>query len=138
MSTATWPVLVALEEALTDDATLMGLLAGEGVYARVAAGALPYVVMGSSTEQDGAPAGAGAFGREGNEGTETLHCWGRTIAEAKAIYAEVHRILHNQPLTLTGPEMLTGAVSYLTDQPDTESEAWQVVARYRWLARESA
>lgn len=134
MSTATWPVQVAMEEALTADATLMALLTGEGVYARVGEGAPPYVVLGSSTEQDGAM----SFGREGNEGTELIHCWGRQIAEAKAIYAEVHRILQNAALSLTGPTMLTGTVTYLTDQPDTESPAWQVVARYRWLAREAA
>ena len=147
---ATFPLQVALEATLTGDVTLAAMLVGDGVFARrapdgtplnAAGGRVGYIVLGSSSEDDSGDFGrvsASHFGRDGTSNRETLHIWSDNIADAKAIYAEVERLLDRTRLTLDGHTMVHGRLSYLTDLTDPDGAAVQIIARYRAWALEGA
>ena len=65
--------------------------------------AFPYVTMGESTARDW-----GAAGVTGVEATLTLHVWSRSRGrkQVKQVMAEIHRILHDADLPVTGHDLV--------------------------------
>lgn len=110
------------------DATLSAMLTGEKVYFDVAPehSPLPYILFGQTTEND-----RGYIGRPGQEGLETLHCWGVDRWEARDVYSALYRLFNKQKKTIEGHEMIVGTLSLVTTANDPTREASQAQARYR-------
>jgi len=94
------PIQQAFYDRMTGDATLMGLLAGDGVYDYIPeAAAYPCVVIGEATAS---PRNRhGGFGRSV---VEHLHIWdqARGFARALTIEAQIVALFDHQPLTVAG------------------------------------
>ncbi len=134
MSIAAPTAVIALREMLAaliaDDAGALNiLLSGKKVFVgKVPPNtALPYVLLGQTTET---PEGAGYYGRSGHQGTETIHCWAKTKWTAQQIFARLTDLLAGKPI-VAGHYVVTGVLEYVTDGEDADGKAWQVVARYR-------
>ncbi len=90
----------AIHAALAADATLLGLLGGPKIYDEAPRGAIaPYVTFGDLQSRD--------WSTDSDDGVEhfvILNVWsGQTGArEALAIAGRVRDLLHDQPLTLSG------------------------------------
>lgn len=136
MTTAAWPIDVAVAAAIEADAAIMALLAG-GVHSIVAPEGtrLDYVTLGSTSEGD-----FDAFGAEGNDGVLTVHVWTAVMGKgpALAIYGHLQRVLNNVPLVLDGQRHLDGTLSLLDVRPDVDNRSMHLIARYRYLTRSSA
>lgn len=136
-TSALWPRQVALVAAVRGDATLQTALGGVPGATKVYSGlapegtALPFIVMGVASE-----AGRAAFGsRAVRAGEETLDVYGRTKAEALAIYTHLVRILDGTALVLTGHQPTRGSVRLAFDtldapHPVTGERAYHAVVRY--------
>jgi hypothetical protein len=87
---------------------------------------LGYFILGQSSEVD-----TGFYnGQAGQDGRYRIHCWSTTPTHANRLYQWLKRLIHDQRLILQGHGMLRGSLSKLTDQPDADGKAWQVVADY--------
>lgn len=134
MSTVAWPLQVALVSALEADGPLIAILAGDQIYSGTApeGSAFPYLTLGDSTEGD-----FNAIGRNGNEGTETIHIWSRVAGkqEVLTIWGHIERILNRKKLTLSAGEQLSGFARLVTVIPDPDGKTTHGVVIYRSLAR---
>ncbi len=83
-----------------------------------------YIVFGQRSEGE-----AGFYGRPGQDGVYRFHCWADTADNASRLYAWLKDLLQAARLDLTGHLMWRGAsVRWVTDGPDTDNKAHQVVA----------
>lgn len=138
MTTAAWPVQVAVASALEADAPLVALLGSWGgspaIYSGQAPEGAPFdrVILGEPAERD-----FDALMRRGNEGTLLLDVYTLSPANAAAlaIYGRLVAALDAVPLALTGHALLTGRVSLVTAFGDPDSGGRHLVARYRALTR---
>jgi hypothetical protein len=130
MPTAVITVREMLADLIKYDGVLGGLLSDPKVVVGKAKPntALPYVVLGATTET---PEGAGYYNRSGHLGTETLHCWAKTKWTAQQIFARLSDLLDAQRPIVSGHVVMRGVLEYVTDGEDQDGKAWQVVARYR-------
>ena len=99
---SSWELQEAIYTALTGGVPLMAMITG--VHDHVPQGTpYPYVTIGASTGRDW-----GAAGVDGIETTLMLHAWSRSRGrkETKQITAEIHRIMHDADLTVTGHELV--------------------------------
>lgn len=136
MTTAAWPLQVALYDAITADAPTRALVTGQGVYNGVApeGAALDYIVLGEPTESR-----FDALMQPGNDGTLRLHVYTADVSHyaALAIYAALSRVLDGTRLPLSGGHaMLSGALTLETSR--AEDGGRHLIARYAALTRETA
>lgn len=130
MSSAAWPVQVALVDALNADAGFTAVLGGAQ---RVYSGKAPsvtgdrYVVVGDTAEGR-----VGTFGRKGSRGEILLHVWTRTVnnRDPLLVYTEMERVLDGVALPVAGHEMVTGHLELVTIFPDEDLARMHLVARY--------
>lgn len=117
-----------MRQEILGDPTLSGMLAGEKVYFDVAPehSPLPYILFGQTTEND-----RGYIRQPGQEGLESLHCWGVDRWEAREVYSALYRLFNKQKKSIDGHEMVSGTVSVVATGNDPTREASQVEARYR-------
>ena len=130
---SSWELQQAIYTALTGDPTLMALITG--VHDHVPQGAaFPYVTIGESTARDW-----GAAGVSGIEATLTLHVWSRTRGhkELKQIMAEVHRILHDADLTVTGHHLVYLRFVFARTTRDSDGATHHGLSRFRALTNEA-
>lgn len=134
-ATASIAVRDAIVDAVFADLTLSALLQGERVYLRqmYANAPLPCIVLAPSGERE-----SSRYGELGHEGDESPRCWGSTLQEAEAVWAALYPVLHNRRLTMPGHRMVRGKLIRLTDLPDPDRQAWQIVTQYRPMTREAA
>jgi hypothetical protein len=127
---ATWPLYVALADAINADATLQSLLAGDRVYSlRAPAGALfDYVVLGNANETEWY-----AFADGGSTCVITLNLWcaaddARTCA---VLYGHLHRVLQRQRIAVDGfKASMIGDLSLVSIENDPQDGYVHGVARY--------
>lgn len=142
MTTAAWPIQVAVHAALVADSALVALLGTDpggfpAVYNGVATEDAPLdrVVIGEPTEGD-----FDALMRRGNAGTLTLDVYTASPANAAAlaIYARIVAALDSTALTVSGHTLLSGRVSLVTAFGDPPSGGRHLVARYVTRTRSAA
>lgn len=113
------PIQQAVYDRLRGDATLMDLLAGDGIYDHVPEDApYPYVVIGEATT---VPANRHrGFGRST---VEHLHVWtkSRGHAQGLAIEARVVQLLDHQPLIVVGHHVVAVRFEFSQTLTDPES-----------------
>lgn len=133
--------LVAALEADTALAARLGATASDGkVYVGRApnVNALPYIVVGSSTEAAGG--GGHTFGTRGFRGVETIHCWaaGADKRPVLALYGDVYRVLDGAVLAVPGHALLLGRVTLVRALVDQDGLSVHAVAEYRADTRRTA
>ena len=134
-----WPLNVAIVAAIEGDTLTSGLLAMPGVYNTIVPpnSALPYVVLGFSTEL-----ADNLFGAYGTTAGVQVDIWGRNAAElgnreVLVIYDALYRLLHEQPLTVTGFRMVIGTLSLIALTPDQDGLTVRAISRYQVTSRQT-
>lgn len=131
MSSASWALQQGVFSALTDDATLAGLLGGSGrLYDHVPQGAAcPYVVLGPVTARDWSTAG-----EEGCEHILALHVWSQASGkhEAQEIAERLRSRLHEASLSLSGHRLVN--LRHEFTEVRRESDGRHVRAHLRFRA----
>jgi hypothetical protein len=123
---SSWELQQAIYNALTGDATLMGMV--QGVHDHVPQGAaFPYVTVGEGSARPWR-----AVGLDGVETTLILHVWSRERGrkQAKQIMAEIHRILDDADLTLSGHVLVSLRFEYSHTVLDADGVTYHGIARY--------
>ncbi|HEU4588141.1 MAG TPA: DUF3168 domain-containing protein [Gemmatimonadales bacterium] len=129
---AAWPIDKAVAATLTGDATLSGLLAGEGVYSQGTVArdaALPYIVLAGSVEGDTRP----AFQRPAwADGELTLDIYGADKGVVLTLYGHARRLLDRVPLDLSGDgrTLLRGRLTLTATIPDPPTGGVHGIAKY--------
>jgi hypothetical protein len=129
---AVWPVQQAMYARLTADPDLMAMAQ---VYDEVPENAAyPHVLFGLFTEQPD-----DAHDRYGIDLDATLHIWSeyRGYREAAVIASHLNRLLHRQPLVVSGFTNVSVAAEYRNFLRDPDPNLRQGVMRFRvWLEQE--
>lgn len=128
---ALWPVIVAVEAALTFDTYLTGRITGVFTGKVPEPTAVNYITFTVPSEGDF----QGFFNRRGSEGAIQIDIWTDAFDEAAIIYEDVARILSNQNLPLgSGHVMINGSTRLITivNDPDDDSLVHGIV-RYEWV-----
>ena len=129
---SSWELQQAVYGALTGDSTLMALITG--VHDHLPQGAaFPYVTIAESTAR-----AWGVVGVVGIEATLTLHVWSRVRGrkEFKQIMAEMHRILHDADLTVTGHALIWLRFDFAETILDDDGATYHGITRFRALTNE--
>ena len=124
---SSWELQQAIYTALTGDSTLMGMI--QGVHDHVPQGQVfPYVTIGEATARDWS-----AVGLNGIETTLILNVWSRARGrkQAKQIMAEIHRILHDADLTVTGHALADLRFEFSETTLDPDGLTYHGITRYR-------
>ena len=124
---SSWELQQAIYTALTGDATLMAMI--QGVHDHVPQGAaFPYVTVGEATARDWS-----AVGLNGIEATLILNVWSRARGrkEAKQIMAEMHRILDDANLAVSGHALVDLRFEFSETMLDPDGLTYHGVTRYR-------
>jgi hypothetical protein len=123
-------VQTALYSRLTGDATLMAKITG--VYDQPPQGeAFPYVVIGEDDAADFDDDRATGFDVE-----MMIHAWGRAHRgrqEVKAIQADIYRLLHRQPLAVTGADTVDTIVAFTETFRDADGLTYHGAQRVRLI-----
>ena len=130
---SSWELQQAIHTALTGDAPLMAMITG--VHDHVPQDtAFPYVTIGALTAREW-----GAAGVEGVETTLMLHAWSRSRGrkETKQIVAEVHRIMHDANLTVTGHELVNLRFELTQTFLDPDGITHHGVTRFRAVTHQA-
>ena len=129
-----WNLQQALYGRLTADTTLMARITG--VYDQAPQGEVfPYVVIGEDTAEDFDDDRTAGFDVE-----VTLHVWGRSHrgrSEVKAIQADLYRLLHRLPLTVTGADTIETFVEFQETFRDADGLTYHGVLRCRVVMQAS-
>ena len=126
---SSWELQQAVFTALTGDAPLMAMITG--IHDHVPEGAaFPYVTMGEASA-----IAWGAAGVDGVESTLILHVWSRSRGrkEVKQITAEMHRILHDADLAVTGHALIWLRFEQSRSLLDADGATYHGIARFRAL-----
>jgi hypothetical protein len=133
---------MAVEQALTNDLTLDVVLGVDGsnphkIFDTSIPEGLtvtpPYVILGSTTENP-----SDVFHRGGSRGTLQLHVWSAQHGKLEIgwVYTELKRILHRQPLVLSGGmAWLEGSITTGPEFRDDGSGMMHGVATYTYTVR---
>lgn len=127
--TQSWALQKAIFEALNNNAALLALIGGAGIYDRVPEdAALPYITLGDGIWQDwsaGSHVGAEHFLR--------LHVWvrdgGRRVV--REIADVVHTLLHDVPLAMEDGALVNIRFQQAQILTDPDGETWHGVLSYR-------
>lgn len=132
MSTALWPLQVAIVQALRADATLTGLITA--VHDEVPEPApFPYVSLGSVTEQPD-----DNHGQRGIAAAVVLHIWStyRGNRECAQILAALDALLDRRALTVPGWKDISVAHQQAEFLRDPDPDIRHVNVRYRvWMTK---
>ncbi|WP_060877796.1 DUF3168 domain-containing protein [Streptomyces scabiei] len=132
MTTALWPLQLAVVGRLRADAPLTALVSG--VFDEVPEDqAHPYVTLGSITETVD-----DAHNQRGLEAQMELHIWSRYAGykEAADILAALDAVLDRQPLTVTGFRDISVAHRQHTELRDPDPDIRHINVSYRvWLTK---
>ena len=126
---SSWELQKAVFTALTGDATLMAMITGVHDHVPQDA-AFPYVTVGEASVT-----AYGAVGIVGVETTLVLHVWTRSRGrkEAKLVIAEIHRILHDADLTVTGHDLVWLRFEQSRSLLDADGATYHGIVRFRAL-----
>ncbi|MCI0384589.1 DUF3168 domain-containing protein [Streptomyces sp. CNQ085] len=134
MSTALWPLQVAIVTKLHADPVLDGLVSG--VYDHVPEGtAYPYVTVGSITELPD-----DAHNQRGLATRVVLHTWAeyRGNKQTAEILAALDAVLDRQPLAVPGWTDISIAAEQHQTVKDPDPTIRHINSRYRvWLTKEA-
>lgn len=117
----------AFYEALTGSTSVMALVSG--VFDHVPPKqAMPYIVVGDDTAADWDTDNSTGF-----EATCTIHVWSeyRGRAEAQSILDEIYSLLHRQPMTMTGYNVIDVQCEYQEVGVDPDGLTRHGVMRFR-------
>jgi hypothetical protein len=132
MTSALWPLQLAVVQKLQDHEPLMALVSG--VYDEVPEKAAhPYVTLGSITET-----ADDAHNTPGLEATVVLHIWSKYLGyrEAAQILAQLDAALDRQPLEVAGFTDVSIAHRQHTSMRDPNPDIRHITVSYRvWLTR---
>ncbi|WP_200302227.1 DUF3168 domain-containing protein [Streptomyces adelaidensis] len=132
MTTALWPLQVAVVQKARAHAPLMALVTG--VFDEVPEDqAHPYVTVGSITETVD-----DAHNQRGLEAQVELHIWSRYegFKEAADVLAALDAALDRQPLTVTGFRDISVAHQQHTELRDPDPDIRHINVSYRvWLTK---
>ena len=126
---ASWSLQTSIHARLTADATLTGLLGGPRVYDDVPRGAsFPYVTFGLTSEKDWSTGT-----EDGGEHIVSLHVWSRAPGrrQAAGIMAAIRRVLHDQPMVLTGHRLVNLRQEFADVRRDPDGETFHGIVRLR-------
>ncbi len=126
---SSWELQEAIYTALTGDAPLMAMISG--VHDHVPQDtAFPYITIGASTAREW-----GAAAVDGVESTLILHVWSRSRGrkEVKQITAEIHRVLHDADLTVTGHGLIWLRFEQSRSLLDADGATYHGIVRFRAL-----
>lgn len=134
MGSVVYALDTAVDAALTGDATLAPKLAGEKVYSLMVPArdtALPYVVLGQSTEQNWYTFDA----PNGHDNILTIDVWSddltkKTVAD---LCNDIDRILDGTKLSVGGTHFITGAFSIVAIMVDPSGKFTHASCRYEVL-----
>ena len=129
---SSWELQQAIFTALTGDAPLMAMITG--VHDHVPQDtAFPYVTVGGGTVR-----AWGAAGVDGVEATLILHAWSRSRGrkEVKQIMGEIHRIVHDADLTVTGHALVWLRFAFSETLLDMDGLTNHGFMRFRALTNE--
>ena len=124
---SSWELQQAIYNALTGDATLMGMV--QGVHDHVPQGAaFPYVTVGEGSARPWR-----AVGLDGVETTLILHVWSRERGrkQAKQIMAEMHRILDDADLAVPGHALIWLRFEFSETILDSDGITYHGIAWYQ-------
>lgn len=132
-TSSVWPLHVALAAITLADKPLAALLKGDKVYSMIAPRdtIFDYLVLGDSNAQE-----KPTFQRAGEQGAIAIHGWCGAADQMKLLqlYGELHRVVNNARLTLTGVAAVhcLGKLSLVTTTPDPSGEYVHGVFRYEF------
>ena len=131
---SSWELQKTIYQTLTGDPTLMGMVTGVHDHAPQGA-AFPYITIGEATAQPW-----GAAGLDGIEATLSLHVWSRSPGrkEVKRIVAEMHRLLHDADLAVTGHALVSIRFQFGETFRDPDGITYHGFSRYRAVTHEAA
>ena len=96
--------------------------------------AFPYITIGASTAREW-----GAAGVDGIEATLMLHTWSRTRGrkETKQIMAEIHRVLHDANLAVTGHALVDLRFEFAQSFQDPDGVTHHGVTRFHVVTHQA-
>ena len=124
---SSWELQEAIFTALTGDAPLMAMITG--VHDHVPQDtAFPYVTIGGGTAISW-----GAAGVDGVEATLVVELWSRERGhkDAKQILSEVHRVLDDADLPVSGHNLVRLDFEFTEFLLDADGITYHGIARYR-------
>ncbi len=130
---SSWALQQAVHDALSGDATLMGMVGG--VYDHVPqGGGFPYVTVG-----DGLARAWGAVDVAGVEATLVLHVWSRERGrrEVKQIMAEIRRVLDDAALSLSGHALISLRFEQSRTLLEPDGLTYHGITRFRAVTHEA-
>lgn len=137
-TSATWPLHVAIADAINADAALLAALGGPGrVYSLTAPknARPPFVTLGSTSEGP-----FRVFGKDGSAVLVSVHLWTPGVTNqqpALELYGHLRRVLDRRALELDGPHALARGELELVDVlADPDGETTHAVARYTALTQQ--
>ncbi len=86
---------------------------------------LGYFIIGSASEAEG----GFLNGQNGHGGTQRIHCWSTSTANAIRLYQWLKRLL-DQKLILADHTVLSFGTRLMTTQSDPDGKAWQAIMDY--------
>lgn len=129
-----WPLQEAIASGLLGYAPLAAIIGDHGVYSIIAPSdaALPYIVLGGSTEEDWS-----VFGKKGYEGTEQVIAYSEEMNKMQValMYSYIEIVLDRKILTLSIGVNLRGRTSLLAIEPDEGGQAMRAISLYRAHSR---
>jgi len=130
---AIWPLDVAIDTAIQNDAALSAKLKGEKVYSLTSPALdtqLPYIVLGSSSETT-----ARTYDSKFRDTILTISVWSADItkAEVAGIVADLERLLDATQLTVGGHHFVSGAFSVVAMMLDGTGRYGMASCRYEAL-----
>jgi hypothetical protein len=123
-----WALQQAIYARLTGDAALMGRITGVFDHPP-AKQAFPYIVLGTTTAEDEDDDRTTGFQAE-----TMIHVWARGHAggrDVKVIQADVYRLLHRSPPTVTGALVSDATIEFTEQFRDPDGLTTQGVQRLR-------
>ena len=129
MTAASWALQRSIYQALTASPEVVSLLSGERVYSNPPAAAqFPYITLGQTVNLDWSTGT-----EDGNEHSLTLHIWSRadSAAQVHEIIEALRVVLHNQPLSLDGHQLVNLRHEFNEVRLDPDGETMHGIVRYR-------
>lgn len=133
------PTIVVIATAIENDIPLGTVLAGDKVYNSVAPeqSPFPYLVLDTPAER-----ADNVFNRRGVSDDLQIHIWTRKPTqlgnmEALDIWDKLYALLHEQPLVVSGWQLVIGTLALISIFPDADGETMHGIASYSTILRQT-
>ena len=126
---AAWDLQKGIYEALSGDATLIGLLGGASIFDRVPQDAgFPYVTLGQTLDRDWSTGS-----EDGREHILTFHVFSRSggTKQTQAVIAAIDDALKAAPIAIPGHALVNLRFEFADARRDPDGETMHGILRYR-------